>query len=66
MGGKALTLPAALAAGKLDEFITQAEAAGYGFADRAEFDALLGKMLTAPLPADQTSRSRGSGGSRGK
>jgi len=60
-----LTLSQALAEGRLSDFVTQAEAEGVGPADRAHFEALVGR-LTAPQQEDQTSRSRGDGGSRGK
>ena len=61
----ALTLADALATGRLDEFVDQAEAEGIGPADRSQFEALVGR-LTAPPPEDQTSRSRGGGSKRGK
>lgn len=60
-----ITLADALAWGRLDEFIEQAEAEGVGPADRAQFEALIG-TLTAPQPEDQTSRSPDRDGSRGK
>ena len=60
-----LSLAEALASDRLDEFAAQAEAAGVGPADRAQFDALVG-TLTAPPPEGQTSRSRGGGSKRGK
>jgi hypothetical protein len=60
-----LSLADALAAGRLPEFAAQAEAQGIGPADRSQFDALLG-AVTAPQQADQTSRSRARGSSRGK
>lgn len=60
-----LPLSKAIKEGRLPEFIAQAEAAGVGPADRAQFDALVGRV-TEPQPEDQTSRSRGRGGSRGK
>lgn len=62
---KRLTLADALASGRLDSFIAQAEAEGIGPADGAQFDAMVGR-ITAPLPKDQTSHLRGSGSSRGK
>ena len=49
-----LTLATALSQGRLDAFAAQAEADGIGPADRAQFDALLGRV-TAPLPEGQTS-----------
>lgn len=60
-----ITLADALAEGRLDEFIAQAEAEGVGPADRAQYDRLMGRV-TAPQPEGQTSRSRDRGGSRGK
>lgn len=60
-----LTLAKALAEGRLEEFAAQAEAEGVGPADRAQFEALMGRV-TAPQPEDQTSRSRGGGSKRGK
>lgn len=60
-----LSLAQALSEGRLDDFVAQAEADGVGPADRAQFDAMVGRV-TAPQPEDQTSRSRARGGSRGK
>ena len=60
-----LSLADALASGRLDDFISQAEADGIGPADRAQFEAMVGHVTT-PRPKDQTSRSRARGGSRGK
>lgn len=60
-----LSLSEALAKGRLDDFIAQAEAEGVGPADRTQFEAMVGGV-TAPQPAGQTSRSRARGGSRGK
>lgn len=60
-----ITLATALAENRLPEFIAQAEAAGVGPADRAQFDALVGRV-TAPQQEDQTSRSPARGASRGK
>ena len=54
-----------LASGDLEPFIQWAEAEGVGPADRAQFDAMVGR-ITAPQPEDQTSRSPGSGSRRGK
>jgi hypothetical protein len=61
-----LTLSEALKSNRLGEFIAQAEAAGIGPISAVEFDTVLGGVLTAPQPEDQTSRSPGRGGSRGK
>lgn len=60
-----LTLAKALDEGRLGDFVDQAEAEGIGPADRAQFEALVGR-ITAPQPEDQTSRSPGDGASRGK
>lgn len=60
-----ITLADALANGDLPSFIAQAEADGIGPADRAQFEAMVGRV-TAPLPEDQTSRSRARGSKRGK
>lgn len=60
-----LSLADALASGRLNDFATQAEAEGIGPADRAQFEAIIGRV-TAPLPEDQTSRSPGPGSSRGR
>lgn len=60
-----LTLAEALEQGRLEEFAAQAEADGIGPINRAEFEALVGKV-TAPPPEDQTSHSRGGGSKRGK
>lgn len=59
-----LTLAQALAEGRLQDFATQAEAEGIGPADRAQFDALVGRV-TAPLPEGQTSHSPVRGSKRG-
>lgn len=60
-----LSLADALASNRLEDFIVQAEADGIGPADRAQFDALVGRV-TAPLPEGQTSRSPVRGSKRGK
>lgn len=60
-----LTLAQALSEGRLEDFATQAEADGIGPADRAEFDALVGRV-TAPLPEDQTSHLPAPGSKRGR
>lgn len=49
-----LSLADALALSRLDAFIEQAEADGVGLANKAEFEALVGR-ITAPLPTNQTS-----------
>ena len=48
-----LNLSEALASNRLSDFIAQAEAEGIGPADRAQFDAMVGRV-TAPLPEGQT------------
>lgn len=60
-----LTLSQALAEGRLQDFAAQAEADGIGPADRAQFDALVGRV-TAPLPEGQTSHSPVRGSKRGR
>lgn len=60
-----LTLSEALATNRLEEFVAQAEQEGVGPVDRAQFEALLGR-ITAPQPEDQTSRSPAHGSKRGK
>lgn len=60
-----LSLAEALASDRLEDFIVQAEAAGVGPADRAQFEATLG-AVTAPQPEGQTSRSPAHGSKRGK
>ena len=60
-----LTLADALRDGRLDDFAMRAEAEGVGPADRAEFDAMVGR-ITAPLPEDRTSRLPARGSKRGK
>ena len=60
-----MTLSDALASGDLEPFIRQAEAEGIGPADRAQFEAMVGRV-TAPQPEDQTSRSPARGSKRGK
>ncbi len=60
-----LTLAEALSDGRIEDFISQAEADGIGPADRAQFDALVGRV-TAPLPEGQTYRSPGPGSKRGR
>jgi len=59
-----LSLGEALASGRLAQFVDQAESDGVGPADRAEFEALVGRV-TVPPPEDQISRSPAPGSSRG-
>lgn len=60
-----LTLREALDSNRLDDFITQAEAAGVEAANREMFDAVV-RSVIAPPPAGQTSRSPVRGSKRGK
>jgi len=52
---KPITLAEALAEGRLDEFIAQAEAQGVGPASSERFETGLGRLVTEPPPEDQTS-----------
>lgn len=61
-----LTLNEALSSGRLEDFIAQAEAEGVEAADAEAFDRLVGAVITAPPPEDQTSRSPARGSKRGK
>lgn len=60
-----LSLAKALASGRIEDFVSQAESEGIGPADRAQFDAMVGRV-TAHQPEGQTSRSRAPGSKRGK
>ena len=60
-----LTLNKALSEGRLPDFVDQVDALGVGPVDRAQLDAVVGRV-TAPLPAGQTSHSPARGLSRGK
>jgi hypothetical protein len=60
-----ITLAEALARGDLEAFVRQAEAAGIGPADPAEFERLV-ERVTAPQPSGRTSRSSARGDSGGK
>lgn len=61
-----ISLAKALASGDLEPFIAQCEAEGVASALQADFDAILGRVITTPLQEGQTSRSRARGGSHGK
>ncbi len=61
-----LTLNEALRTNRIDDFIAQAEAAGVAAAETVEFDSAIRRLVKAPPPEDQTSRSRGPGGSPGR
>lgn len=63
MGKDFLPLKAALKAGKLDDFITQAEAEGVAPATAAEVLAGLEAMVRPRRSEDQTSRSPSGDGS---
>ena len=60
-----LTLSEAINSGRIADFAAQAEAEGVGLADRAQFEALVGR-ITAPPPEGQTSHSPAHGSTRGK
>ena len=59
-----LTLSQALAEGRLEDFIVQAEGEGVGEVTQADFEAALAGLIALP-PEGQTSRSPAPGGSRG-
>lgn len=61
-----LPLSQALAEGRLEDFIAQAEAAGIGCADPAAFDRIIERLIKAPPREGQTSRSPARDGSREK
>ena len=58
-----ISLAEALATGRLEAFTEQAESEGIGPADRAQFEAMVGR-ITTPRQEGRTSRSRARGGSR--
>ena len=61
-----LSLAEALASGRLDAFVLQAEAEGIGNAVAPAFDLGLGELIKERPPEGQTSRLRARGSSRGK
>lgn len=61
-----VTLAQAIAEDRIYEFVEQAERDGVGNADEAHFMRLMGLVVTAPPPEDQTSRSPARGSKRGK
>lgn len=61
-----LSLASALASGRLDDFVAQAEADGIGPAGLGQFDILVFEASKERPQEDRTSRSRGPGSSRGK
>lgn len=61
-----LTLAEAIEQGRLQDFVSQAEADGVGPADQGDFDARLERIVKAPRQEDRTSRSRARDGSPGK
>jgi hypothetical protein len=60
-----ITLSEALKRGDVERFVQQAEADGIGPIPLQDFEKVVGRV-TAPQPADRTSRLRARGGSRGK
>lgn len=60
-----ISLAEALATGRLEDFVAQAEAEGVGPVNHIQFEALVGRV-TAPQPEDRTSRSPARGSKRGK
>lgn len=61
-----LTLAEAIRTHRIDDFIAQAEAEGVAAADEEAFGLLMGRVVKAPQPEDQTSRSPVRGSKRGK
>lgn len=61
-----INLKEAIAEGRLDEFVQQAEASGVGPISQADFDAAATKVIKSGQSEDQTSRSVSRGGSTGK
>jgi hypothetical protein len=61
-----MTLAEAVKTGRLREFIAEQEAAAIGPIGRAEFDHAASRLIKAPQPKDQTSRSASGGNSTGK
>lgn len=60
---KFIGLSDALASGELNSFIKQEEARGVGPVASKKFDRLAEAVIKSPQSEDQTSRSRGGGGS---
>jgi hypothetical protein len=61
-----LTLAEAQKSGRLQEFITEQEAAGIGPIEIDALKSLTEALIKAPPPKDQTSRSSSAGNSTGK
>jgi hypothetical protein len=61
-----LTLSTAIKTKRLQEFIAQEEARGVSAVDLKEFQDLAARLIKDTPQEDQTSRSRGRGGSSGK
>ena len=61
-----LSLEAARASGRLDDFAEQEEARGVGQIARAAFDAATANLIKAPRSKDQTSHSDAGGNLPGK
>jgi hypothetical protein len=61
-----LSLSEAIKNGQLDQFVAEQEAAGIGPIDRPEFNGAVSRLVKAPPPEDQTSRSASAGNSSGK
>ena len=60
-----ISLSKAIAEDCLSDFIDQAERDGVGEVTAKDFSIALAALITAPPPADRTSRSRARAGSRG-
>ena len=52
-----LSLSEAVKTGRIRDFIAQEEARGVGPVDRADFEAILAKLVKAPRSKNQTSHS---------
>lgn len=62
-----LSLSEALRTGRVDAFVTQAEAAGVGPVSKADFDESVRRVaVTRPQLSGRTSRSQSGDGSGGK
>jgi len=61
-----LSLARAVREDRLEEFIRQQEAAGYGSAPAAEFESTMDSLIRQPQSEDQTSRSPSGDGSTEK
>ena len=66
MDKKPLSLTAALAAGRLDDFVRQEEARGIGPGDQDEMEKLIVKAVKRKRSKGQTSRSASRDGLREK